>query len=128
MEKEKNDIEPEINETVDSEPDVKQDDIDKADLESLKLDATVEREYAMDRSEREKEENGVEKLLPAASEEEAMDEGVNSKDEDNRDPVDEVGIDMDIQLEQKDVEAKSTKKMLVGSCKSRPDDEGVKNG
>jgi hypothetical protein len=131
MEKEKNEIEPEINETIDGEPDMKQGDVDKADIESFKLDATVECEDVMDRSEGGKEENDDEKLLPAASEEEAMDEGVNSKDENDKDPAiefHEVGINVDVQLEQKNAKVQSTKKMSVGSCKSRSDSEGLKNG
>ncbi|XP_021928207.1 uncharacterized protein LOC110833911 isoform X4 [Zootermopsis nevadensis] len=129
MEKEKNETEPEIDETVDIGPGMKEGDVDNANLESFKLDATVE--DVMDKSEEIKEVNNAEKLLPAASEEEVMDESVNSTDEVKEDPTvefHEVDSDVDVQEEKKDSEVQSTKKMSVDSCKSRPDSGEVKNG
>lgn len=129
MEKEKNETEPEIDETVDIGPGMKEGDVDNANLESFKLDATVE--DVMDKSEEIKEVNNAEKLLPAASEEEVMDESVNSTDEVKEDPTvefHEVDSDVDVQEEKKDSEVQSTKKMSVDSCKSRSDSGEVKNG
>jgi hypothetical protein len=131
MEKEKNEIESEINQTVDSEPNMKQGDGDKADVESLKLKASAECEDVMVRNKEGKEENDVEKLSSAASEEEAIHEGVDSKDDNNR--VSAVGscefeIDVDVQLEQKNSNVQSTEKMSLGSCKSSSDSGGVRNG
>lgn len=129
MEKEKNETEPEIDETVDIKPGMKEGDVDNANLESFKLDATVE--DVMDKSEEIKEVNNAEKLLPAASEEEVMDESVNSTDEVKEDPTvefHEVDSDVDVQEEKKDAEVQSTKKMSVDSCKSRSDSGEVRNG
>jgi hypothetical protein len=131
MEKEKNEIESEINQTVDSEPNMKQGDSDKADLESLKLNASAECEDVTVRNKEGKEENDVEKLSSAASEEEAIHEGVDSKDDNNRVPAVgscEFEIDVDVQLEQKNSNVQSTEKMSLGSCKSSSDSGGVRNG
>jgi hypothetical protein len=130
MAKEKSEIEPEASDRTDGEHDIKQDDI-KPDSESLTLDETVGCGNATDTTEGRKEEGNFKKMSSSATAAEGTaDEDVSSKDDD-KDPAaetHEAAVPLDLELEQKNEDIPSPKKMTVGSMKSRSDIAGLADG